>query len=144
MNHADDERALRELCETLRLAEMNGDVTTMVESLAEDAVIMAPWMQPIEGRAACTEFIARELPSLHERFARQIRISLPELRVIGDWAYTRGVMEQTVTPRDGGPAGYDCYNVLFMFTRGSDGNWLQSRIIFNIIEESEGEAEETA
>ena len=138
-----DTRAVREVSDAFVRAEMDGDVAAFERLLADDAVIMAPWMAPLEGKAACMAFVRKVLPELHAEFERQVTLDTAELRVLGDWAFERGVMTNVLVPRAGGPTECERYNFLFMFTRDSSGTWKGARTIFNIIEQS-NEAEQEA
>ena len=138
-----DTRAVREVSDAFVRAEMDGDVAAFERLLADDAVIMAPWTAPLEGKPACMAFVRKVLPELHAEFERQVTLDTAELRVLGNWAFERGVMTNVLVPRAGGPMECERYNFVFMFTRDTSGAWKGARTIFNIIEQS-NEAEQEA
>jgi uncharacterized protein (TIGR02246 family) len=134
----DDLRRVRDVSDRLTQAEVDGDADAFLALLADDAVIMAPWQPPLEGKGACAAFVRQLLPEVHAQYERDIRMDTAELRVIGDWAFERAIMSQTLTPRNGGGAvEHERYNVLFVFRRDPGGGWKGARAIFNLIDQSE-------
>ena len=137
-----DARAVREVSDRFVQAEMAGDVAAFEELLSEDSVIMAPWTPPIEGKAACMAFVRKLLPEIYAEYERQVTLETAELRVIGDWAFERGVMLNVLTPRRGGPVEQERYNFIFVFRKDGTGAWKGARTIFNVIEQSDDSEEE--
>jgi ketosteroid isomerase-like protein len=131
-----DARAVREVSDAFVVAEVNGDVDAFERLLADDAVIMAPWTEPLEGKAACMAFVRKLLPELYAEFEREVTLQTAELRVMGDWALERGVMVNVLKPRAGGPIERERYNFVFLFSRDATGAWKGARTIFNTIEQS--------
>ena len=137
-----DLRAVREVSDRFVEAEVNGDVDAFEALLADDSVIMPPWTEPIEGKDACMAFVRRLLPEIHAEYEREVTLETAELRVVGDWAFERGVMVNVLKPRAGGPTERERYNFTFMFTRDAAGAWKGARTIFNVIEQSHGDEQE--
>jgi ketosteroid isomerase-like protein len=54
-----------------------------------------------------------------------------EVRVAGDWAYSRGTYSATLTPKAGGEPREDSGKYLTILERQSDGSWKIARDCFN-------------
>lgn len=113
-------------------AENTGKPEIFEELLADDAVILAPGMPPIEGREACLGFVREVLTGLHAMFERQVVCESAEVVVSGNLAFDRGRFEQTLTPRDGGFSQHEDGHYLWMYRRDATGRWWLVRIIGSI------------
>jgi uncharacterized protein (TIGR02246 family) len=136
----DDIEAIRQLAAAMAQAEMAGDAELMRQALTGDAVIMPPGIPPIEGVAACAEWIRRVLESVQREFEVDLTYSTAEITVSGDWAFERGTYCQTLTPRDGGGVSQEMGKYLRVYFNAGDGPWKAARIIWNIDNPADEEA----
>jgi uncharacterized protein (TIGR02246 family) len=116
----DDERAIRDLVETWMAASRAGDTETILGLMADDVLFTVPGQEPFGKDAfrAGTE---------KKRGVRMEATSdIREIKVLGDWAYTRNYIEITMTLPTGTPgrrAGY----TLSILRKAPDGRWLLVR-----------------
>ena len=117
----DDERAIRDLVATWLAASQAGDLATVLNLMADDAVFMVPGREPF-GKAT---FAAGAEAMKNSRMEGTSDIQ--EIRVLGDWAYLRNHLQVTMTPPGGGRpvrrAGY----TLTILRKNPDGRWLLAR-----------------
>ena len=144
MNSPDfrDVHALGQLREQLRLSEQTGDASSLEEVYAEDAIIMAPYLPTVEGRAACLEFARTLLSELASEFERHVEVSSAELMILGDVAVDRGTFAQTLVPRAGGEPIHETGRYLWVHERSRDRRWRVRRIIWNMESSSGNESPE--
>ena len=124
-----DVDALAELRARMNAAENAGDPSVFEEVLAEDAVILLPNMPPIEGKAACLDFIRAVLDDVKAEFDRQMTVVSAEMQINGDWAFDRGTFSQTLESRAGGATIRESGKYFWLHTRVQDGSWKVARII---------------
>jgi uncharacterized protein (TIGR02246 family) len=116
----DDERAIRDLVAAWMTASAAGDLATVLDLMADDAVFMVPGREPFGKEEFATAADA----------SRGVRMEgtsdIRELTVLGDWAYMRSYLTVTMTPPGGEPvrrAGY----TLTVLRRQPDGRWVLAR-----------------
>ncbi|KWZ45168.1 DUF4440 domain-containing protein [Burkholderia savannae] len=115
----DDGHAIRELIETWFVASRRGDLTTVLDLIADDAIFMVPGRPPFDKAAFAAASRDANAVSPPPRIDGRYRID--ELRVLGDWAYLRNFLEIDVTP-PGGDTMRRCGHTLTIL-RKSDGRW---------------------
>ncbi|ARK49729.1 YybH family protein [Burkholderia pseudomallei] len=100
----EDEYAIRQLIETWFVASRRGDLTTVLDLIADDAIFMVPGKPPFD-KAAFAAASRDAHPARASDAAPRIdgRYRIDELRVLGDWAYLRNFIEIDVTPPAGEP-----------------------------------------
>ncbi|APY99418.1 YybH family protein [Burkholderia pseudomallei] len=100
----EDEHAIRQLIETWFVASRRGDLTTVLDLIADDAIFMVPGKPPFD-KAAFAAASCDAHPARASDAAPRIdgRYRIDELRVLGDWAYLRNFIEIDVTPPAGEP-----------------------------------------
>ena len=94
---ADDERAIRNLVATWMKASEAGDVSTVLNLMADDVLFTVPGREPFGKDTFRTASEAMKNVSL--RGTSDIR----EIKILGDWAYIRNYIEITITPPGGDP-----------------------------------------
>ncbi len=132
---SDIEKDVRELAgirERLEAAENAGDAEYFVETMAEDAVIMAPDHPVQEGKTACATFVREVLAGLLETFDRHITYVSAEVRVVGDMGFDRGTFSFTVSPKTGGETIQETGKYLWIYSRASDRSWKVARAIVSL------------
>jgi uncharacterized protein (TIGR02246 family) len=117
---SEDERAIREVVATWMRASKAGDVETLLDLMTDDVIFMAPGRPPF-GKEA---FAAASASMKGVEFDGTSDIL--EVQVLGDWAYLRGQIEVTVTPKSGAPARRSGYTLTVM-RKESDGRWRLAR-----------------
>jgi ketosteroid isomerase-like protein len=133
----DDVRALAEMRERTAEADSARDLDLLVGFLADDVVLMPPFMDPLEGKAACEAFMREVLSEAGERASRY---RSAEMRIIGDTAVDRGTYQMTFTP-PGGSSEVECGNYVWISERQPDGSWKTARAIWNVTSQSGGDRE---
>ncbi|KVC37417.1 YybH family protein [Burkholderia pseudomultivorans] len=117
---SEDERALRELVENWFVSSRRGDLATVLDLIADDAIFMVAGRPPFDKSAfaaASREANAGggDAPKIDGRYR------IDELRVLGDWAYMRNFIEIEATP-PGGDTVRRSGHTLTIF-RKVDGRW---------------------
>ncbi len=125
---AADLDALHLLLEDVRQADMSGDVEGILSNYTDDVVSMPPDLPAMVGKDALRAYYEEAFSQLS---IESLEMTAAETHVAGDWAFSRGNFEQTVTP-----SGGDAFNVvgkyLFIFHREADGSWKIARLIGNL------------
>ncbi|WP_175804149.1 YybH family protein [Burkholderia ambifaria] len=120
----EDERAIRELVETWFVASRRGDLATVLDLIADDAIFMVAGKPPFDKAAfAAASRDANAAAGNGPKVDGRYRID--ELRVMGDWAYLRNFIEIDVTP-PGGDTVRRSGHTLTIF-RKSGGRWQLTR-----------------
>ncbi|MET3550310.1 SgcJ/EcaC family oxidoreductase [Burkholderia sp. 567] len=120
----EDERAIRELVETWFVSSRRGDLATVLDLIAADAIFMVAGKPPFDKAAfAAASRDANAAAANGPKVDGRYRID--ELRVMGDWAYLRNFIEIDVTP-PGGDTVRRSGHTLTIF-RKSDGRWQLTR-----------------
>jgi uncharacterized protein (TIGR02246 family) len=116
----DDERAIRDVVETWMRASRSGDTATVLSLMTDDVVFMTPGREPFGREVFEAASGASDAPRIEGTS------EIHELKVLGDWAFTRNRIDLTVTPPQGEPirrAGY----TLSLYLKGADGRWRLTR-----------------
>ena len=117
---SDDERAIRELIATWMAASQAGDLSTLLDLMADDVVFMVPGREPFGKEAFATA--SQGMKDVRMEGTNEIR----ELQVLGGWAWLRAYIQITMTPPGAEPvrrAGY----TLTILRKQPDGRWLLAR-----------------
>ncbi|MBR8065758.1 SgcJ/EcaC family oxidoreductase [Burkholderia ambifaria] len=120
----EDERAIRELVDTWFVSSRRGDLATVLDLIADDAIFMVAGKPPFDKAAfAAASRDANAAAGNGPKVDGRYRID--ELRVMGDWAYLRNFIEIDVTP-PGGDTVRRSGHTLTIF-RKSGGRWQLTR-----------------
>jgi uncharacterized protein (TIGR02246 family) len=112
-----DERAVRQLVDEWLTASEKGDLTAMLNLLAEDVLFMVPNKEPF-GREKFAQAY-EEMRNIEMKTSSDIQ----EIKVIGDWAWMRNFLRVTFTSSDGHSTLHSGH-VLTILRKNSNGNWL--------------------
>jgi len=118
-----------------RAAAVDGDADRYIEYWAEDAVLAAPDLEPMLGKADITDFI-------HGVFNAISVVEVLENAdpvVSGDIGYVWGTYVATYTSLDDGSETPDWGNHLFIWQRQLDGSWKLSFVTWNTKPEPTGQ-----
>jgi ketosteroid isomerase-like protein len=135
-----DVEEIRRIGERLLEAENTGTADDFGKFLAEDVVILAPYLPALEGKPACLEFVRTVLSEVRAEFDKHMTVQSAEIRVFADVAFDRGTWAQVLRPLSGGSPIEECGKYLHIYTR-SDGMWKVFRIIFHY-DDRAGEGDE--
>lgn len=118
-----DKTAILEVRQVHLDASLAHDIDTLVETFSEDGVEMPPETPAVIGREAYRAHCAALLQHVGD-FSWSFDIA--ELVVIGDWAFERGTFDFTM-----GDGSKDRGKYLWIYQRGTDGQWRFARTIYN-------------
>lgn len=115
---SEDERAIRQVVETWMAASRVGDTATVLSLMADDVVFMVPGREPF-GREAFEPGASNgpKIDGTNE---------IIELQVLGDWAFSRNLLDLTITSPNGETMQRSGYT-LTLYRRESDGRWRLAR-----------------
>ena len=85
-------------------------------------------VESLVGRAA----IADLYKAFFKDFRCALKTEIQEVEVAGDWAFVRGLLTSTVTPKDGGEPHTNHGKYLVVARRGTDGVWRFARDSYNM------------
>ena len=111
-----DERAIRELVDTWMAASREGDLTAVLDLMADDVIFMTAGREPFgkeEFRASFEALSGMKMDG---------RSDIRELEIAGDWAWIRNHIEISMTRIGSEPvrrAGY----TLTILRKADDGRW---------------------
>jgi uncharacterized protein (TIGR02246 family) len=116
----EDERAIRELVDNWFVSSRRGDLATVLDLIADDAIFMVAGKPPFDKAAFAAASRDANASGGH---APKIdgRYRIDELRVLGDWAYMRYFIAIEATP-PGGETIRRSGHTLTIF-RKADGRW---------------------
>jgi uncharacterized protein (TIGR02246 family) len=116
-----DEQAIRAVIATWMDATASGDVSRVLELMADDVVYLGPGRPPMRGKA---EFAAA-MRAMEGRVEPAAEIQ--EIRVSGDWAYCWNQLTITIRPAGGGPPHQLSGPTLSVFRKDPGGSWVIAR-----------------
>lgn len=115
----DDEQAIRESVETWLAASKRGDVSTMLDLLADDVIFIVAGKEPF----------GKEAFSAPQKQMKDVEmnasIDIKEIEVAGPWAWMRSFLEMTMT-RDG-KATKHAGHILTIWQKNAEGRWVIKR-----------------
>ena len=115
-----DERAIRELVDTWMKASRAGDTETVLSLMSDNVIFMVPGREPFGKQTFAAN--SRSMDGAKLEGSADIR----ELKVLGDWAYLRNLIEITITP-PGGEAVRRSGFTLTILRKEPDGRWVLAR-----------------
>jgi uncharacterized protein (TIGR02246 family) len=130
MHALNDREAIRQLTEQWLAAVRQKDTARLVDMVTEDALFLPPGFPPIRGRQA--------VEAMYQSFFPQFRsveqtVSVEEVEVAGDWAFTWGVETFVLVPNSGAPAIHMQGKGMTILRRQPDGSWKFARGINNTL-----------
>jgi uncharacterized protein (TIGR02246 family) len=123
---ATDTKALSALRARFAAAYSAKDAAAVSSFYEDDAILMLPNQAAIEGRPR----IRTMFEAAFKQTTATIVHTPVETEVAGDWAYERGNVVITTTPKSGQPAK-ESIKYLVLFKRQPDGAWKVHRDISN-------------
>lgn len=123
-----DRAAIMRLSADWLAAERRQDVPSLLELVTDDAVFLLPNGQSVAGKAA----IGTMFRAYFASFSGDHQATTDEVQIVGDWAFTWGRENTTLTPvRGGDPIALRGFG-LSILRRGADGQWRFARGINNL------------
>jgi uncharacterized protein (TIGR02246 family) len=120
---ASDEQQIREVIATWMSATAAGDLAQILNLMDEDVVFLVMGQPPMRGRDAFAVGFKKAL----EKFKIESTSNIQEIEVTGDWAYCWNDLQVTMTPHDEGEPTVRRGNVLSVFRKSQEGNWVLFR-----------------
>ena len=121
---ADDLAAIEATNQAWVKAVLAGDWVALAATYAEDAVLLPPNHEAVEGRAAIQAYFETFPP------VSDVQLHPIEVDGEGDVAYVRGHFVLTMTPEGSDPIN-DSGHYLEVRRKQADGSWLTYRDIYN-------------
>ena len=116
----DDERAIRQVVDTLVAANQSGDLATVLLLMTDDVIFMVPGEEPVGKEAFAAA--SKGMRSMQIEGSSEIL----ELKVLSDWAFVRNRIEITATPPSGNTIRRSGYTLTLLRKEG-DGPWRLAR-----------------
>jgi uncharacterized protein (TIGR02246 family) len=115
-----EEQGIRDLVHTWLAASEKGDLTTMLNLLADDVIFMVPGKEPF-GK----ETFAQNYEQLKDT-KMETTSDIQEIKILGEWAWMRNFLRVTFTPTGGESTEHSGY-ILTILRKNSDGRWVIAR-----------------
>ena len=118
----DDEQAIREMVHTWLEASKRGDLTTLLNLLADDVLFITPGKEPFGKQ----EFAAANPSGWMNDMKMEADIDIKEISIAGPWAWMRSFLRVTFTKAGGDPTKLSGH-ILTVLQKRSDGQWVIKR-----------------
>jgi uncharacterized protein (TIGR02246 family) len=116
----DEEQAIRDLIDLWLTASKKGDLATVRDLMADDAVFIVPGREPF-GKEASTASSMEMRGALVEGTS-----DTQEIKVHGDWAWMRNHLKVTIKPPEGKPVVHSGHT-LTILQKKPNGKWVIAR-----------------
>lgn len=116
----DDRQVIRDSVQRWLAASRKGELSTMLELLADDVLFIVPGKEPF-GKGAFAAANQQQMQDVE----MDATIDIKEIEVAGAWAWMRSFLEITFT-RDGKTAKHSGH-ILTIWQKRSDGRWVIKR-----------------
>ena len=123
---AADTTAVNALRDQYATAFNASDAAAVAATFADDGIEMIPNQAAVEGKQAIQGYYE----AMFKGSSAKTAAAPLETQVAGDWAYVRGTLTATVTPKSGKPME-ESGKYLFIVKRQPDGAWKIYRDISN-------------
>ena len=115
-----EEQAIRDLVDSWLSASEKGDLTTLLNLLADDVIFMVPGKEPFGKETFARNF--DQMKDIKLRTSSDIQ----EIKILGEWAWMRNFLKVTFTPTSGKLSEHSGY-ILTILRKNSDGRWVIAR-----------------
>jgi uncharacterized protein (TIGR02246 family) len=119
MNEEQEKQKIREVIDNWMRATSEGDLETVLDLMAEDAVFLLPGQEPMRGRDA----FAAASRSMIGKVRFEGKPDIQEIHMAGEYAYCWNYLEVKVTPLPDGPVKQRAGHILSVFRKELDGRW---------------------
>jgi len=104
-----------------------GNIDLWISLWIDDGVQMPPDEPAITGK----EQIRSRIQSFFDKYIFKMAINVEEVKVVGDWAFSRGTYTYSLTPKKEGELYANTGKYLTILERQADGSWKFARDCFN-------------
>ena len=118
-----DEQAIRELVADWQKAAAAGDLSKLLNLMAEDVVFYVVGQLPMRGREA----FAAAFRAAVQRVRIESTARIEEIQVVGDFAHLANHLTVTMTPLQGGASMRRSGYTLTIMRKEPDGRWVLYR-----------------
>ncbi len=122
-----DEEAIRQWHKEVENASNTADFDAYASHWSDDMIWMPPNMQPIQGKETCMGMFTY----LTENYLVDQKVTVEEVVVSGDLAFSRFFSKEKFTPKADVPSMENDGKNIFLFKRQPDGSWLATHGIWN-------------
>ncbi len=122
-----DEAAIRKWHQEVEDAVNNADFEAYSSHWAEDMIWMPPNMPPMYGKDNCLGMAKYSF----EHYEVEQKVTVEEIVISGDIAFSRIFSKEKFTPRGDEPAMENDGKNIFTFKRRPDGSWMGVHCIWN-------------
>jgi uncharacterized protein (TIGR02246 family) len=129
---AGDLAAVKALSKTIIAADNSSDIGAVSDLYEDEAVWLPPSGPVVEGKAV---ILARYKTSF-DQFKLAYSEQSVETQVGGDWAFDRGFVRGTATPKDGSAPRETFDKYIMILHRGKDHRWRIARLMWSPAEAS--------
>ena len=124
----------------LEAGENAFDAGPLVDTMADDMVLMVP-NEPVQvGKEQCAAFVRHILADQQAWFDRRISYVSEEVAIRGNTAFDRGTFSFTVVVKHDGSTSEPTGKYLWLYERNADGDWKMSRAIISLDDPPESAA----
>jgi uncharacterized protein (TIGR02246 family) len=124
---ASDLTAVKAVSKGIIAADNSGDIGAVSDLYEDDAVWLPPSGPVLEGK---TTILARYKTSFDQLKLKYSEQSV-ETQIGGDWAFDRGFIRGTATPKDGSAPKDTFDKYLMILHRGKDHRWRIARLMWS-------------
>jgi uncharacterized protein (TIGR02246 family) len=124
----DDRARITAIEDRIRAAFAAGNAEGVAAEYTEDALLLPQGAPAVSGRAA----IADLYRTVFKDYRCELETEIEEVEIAGDWAFVRGRLQSTVTPKAGGDPMVSHGKYLAIVRRGPGGVWRFARDIYNM------------
>ena len=118
-----DEQSIRELVAEWQKATAAGDLSKLLNLMAEDVVFYVVGQPPMRGR----ETFAAVFRGAVQRVRIESTARIEEIQVAGNFAHLANYLTVTMTPLQGGPSMRRSGYTLTIMRKEADGHWVLYR-----------------
>jgi uncharacterized protein (TIGR02246 family) len=129
---AGDLAAVKEVSKGIIAADNSSDIAAVSDLYEDEAVWLPPSGPVVEGKAV---ILARYKTSFDQLKLEYSELSV-ETQIGGDWAFDRGFVRGTATPKDGSATRTTSDKYIMILHRGKDHRWRIARLMWNPAEAS--------
>lgn len=115
-----DEAAIRQVVETWMDATRRGDLPAILSLMTDDVLFMVPGAEPFGKDAFAASFKGMTDVEIDGKS------DIVEIRILGEWAFTRNHIDLRIT-QPGGKVAQRAGYTLTLFRKEADGQWRLAR-----------------
>jgi len=115
-----EEQAIRRAVDVWIAASEQGDLTTLLNLLADDVIMMVPGKEPFDKETFAQNYQQMRSTQL------KVESEIQEIKVLGDWAWMHNFLKVKFTPADGKTVIHSGH-VLTIFRKSDSGQWVIAR-----------------